>query len=429
MTTGDALFGEEASTALEDRNFQLLLFANVVGVLGTALVSPILSSLIGPFGATPSSIGLMVSMFSAPGIVFIPVAGYLADHLGRKPVIMAGLATYGLAGGAISLTNDYQLVLGLRVLQGIGYAGIVPVVITMVGDLYTETEETAAQGLRFTTSGFSLTVFPLLAGTLVALGWQYPFLIYLFAIPVAVLIGVYLDEPSVGSSSRVEGGDGGRPEANDSGNPARREHARRLLHLASRPELVSIIVARSLVGVILIGFLTYVSIIVVELGGGMPRQAGVAVAINSIAFAATASQVGRLSARFSTIVPLAGSMVCLGFGFSLAAISAGLLPVLLGSAVLGMGLGVSQAIYRSIVTAYAPTVHRGALVSLTESSGRLATSLTPVVMGWFIATATPVVGFERAVRSTSVLVSAIGTFGGFICLLVWYRSRTGTGDA
>jgi len=303
MGIAETLFGEDGNSVLGDLPFRLLLFANVMGVFGTALVSPLLSTLIGPFGASASNIGLMISLFSGPGIVFIPIAGYLADRISRKHVITAGLIIYGAAGGAIAFTTDFFVILMLRVLQGIGYAGIVPIVITTLGDFYSGTEEAAAQGLRFTTSGLSLTVIPLLSGALVLFGWQYPFLVFFAAVPVALLIWLVMAEPETDD-----------PPAESAMERSADARVEQLLMLASKPELLSIILARSLAAVALISFFTYISIIVVSFADGTPQQAGIAVAINSLAFASTASQVGRLSVRFPAIYQLGGGTAFLGLG-------------------------------------------------------------------------------------------------------------------
>jgi MFS family permease len=416
MALTDSLFGEEGGAVLGDLPFQLLLFANVVGVFGTALVSPLLSTLIDPFGATPNSIGLLISLFSGPGIVFIPIAGYLADSVGRKHVIVAGLVTYGTAGGAIAFTTDFAVILILRVLQGIGYAGIVPVVITTLGDIYAGTEEAAAQGLRFTTSGLSLAVIPLLAGILVVFSWQYPFLLFFLAVPVALLVWVFLEEPA----TRLEDPP---PNSASATSPNRITRFRRFIRMVTKPEIVSIIFARSLAAVALIGFFTYISIIVVSFAGGTPNQAGIAVGINSLAFATTASQVGRLSSRFFVPGLLIGGTTFIGAGISLVAVSNTLGPLLIGSTVLGMGIGIALTIYRSLVTSYAPENYRGSVVSVAELAGRFANFATPIGMGWVISVATPVVGFEPAVRWTGVGVGVLVTVGGFVCILIWYTYR------
>lgn len=83
----DVLFGENHCT-VADRNFQLILLANLAAPLGTALVSPLLDSLTTPFGVSSANIGLMITVFTAPGIFVITLSGFLTDYYGRKPVLL-----------------------------------------------------------------------------------------------------------------------------------------------------------------------------------------------------------------------------------------------------------------------------------------------------------------------------------------------------
>lgn len=81
IDAANTLFGEDASI-LFDFQFQLFIAANLIGVLGTALVSPLLDTLIGAFDVSTAQIGLLMSVFTVPPILIIPVAGALADRYG-----------------------------------------------------------------------------------------------------------------------------------------------------------------------------------------------------------------------------------------------------------------------------------------------------------------------------------------------------------
>ncbi|MFB6311447.1 MAG: hypothetical protein ABEH64_09750 [Salinirussus sp.] len=65
MTALTRLFGEDA-VVVHDRNFQLVLLAAILVPLGNGLMSPILDTLIGPFDASPATIGLVISVFLVP---------------------------------------------------------------------------------------------------------------------------------------------------------------------------------------------------------------------------------------------------------------------------------------------------------------------------------------------------------------------------
>lgn len=137
----------------------------------------------------------MISFFTAPAIVGIPIAGVLADKYGRKSVVVPSLVLFGLAGAAIAFTTDFRIALGLRFLQGISFGGINPIIITSIGDLYTGSREATGQGLRLMASGLSGAIFSLIAGVLVVLAWQSPFLLYAIAIPIRVIVLIWFDEP------------------------------------------------------------------------------------------------------------------------------------------------------------------------------------------------------------------------------------------
>lgn len=66
----------------------------------------------------------------------------------------------GGSGLAIAFTTNFRIALGFRALQGVGFAGVTPVIITCLGDLYEGDAEATAQGIRFGISGVSPSVPP-----------------------------------------------------------------------------------------------------------------------------------------------------------------------------------------------------------------------------------------------------------------------------
>ena len=69
---------------------------------------------------------------------------------------------------------------------------------TSLGDLYTGNKEATAQGFRISASGLTQTVFPVIAGAVVVIGWQYPILLYGMAIPIAMAVQHRFEEPAQG---------------------------------------------------------------------------------------------------------------------------------------------------------------------------------------------------------------------------------------
>ncbi len=402
----DALFGEDASV-LDDTDFQLLLLATMFPILGTALVSPVLDSVIEPFGTTPASVGLVVSVATGPAILLIPFAGALADRVGRRPVVVGSLLLFGTAGAAIATTTDFRVVLGLRFLQGVGFSGLVPVITTSIGDMYDGTREATGQGLRMATNGVSGAIFPLLAGALVAVAWQFPFLLYGLAVPVAVVVYWWFEEPS------DEEHDGAEPQAIEG------SYARALFGLFAQRRVAAVVVARALPVVVWIAFFTYNSLIVSRLLGGTALEAGLLAAVGNFVFAIAGSQAGRLtSAVGSRFYPLLVGNICLGTGLGIVLFAPGIAVALAGIAVAGVGFGVTLTLYRSMITGLAPPDLRGGLVSLGAAGARVTATATPVAMGAVIAALEPSMGLAGAIQVAGIGAAIVGGGGGIGCLLL-----------
>ena len=400
----ERLAGDDASV-IDDRSFQVLLLASVASPLGASVVSPILDSLTTPLGVGEARIGLLMAVFTAPAVVLIPVVGVVSDRYGRKPVLASGLALFGTAGIAIAATTDFAVVLALRLLQGVGYAGIAPVLIASVGDLYEGDREATAQGLRFTTVGVSLTVFPLVSGVLIGVAWQAPFVLYGVALVAAGVVLVAFEEPARGvDTDREVAADGGRASWN----------VRALAALARRPDVAATLVGRTTPSFLWFVFLTHNSLLVVRVLGGTPGHAGAVVALASVASSLGSTQVGRLTARFdSRRVPLLVSLVALSGGVALVGVAPSIVVVGAASVVAGAGFGVVLTLYRSTLTAVATDDVRGGLVSAGESVGRLGSTAAPVVLGAAVAATRVDLGFAGAVRlatvGTAVAAAAVGT--------------------
>lgn len=409
MASLSSIAGGEASVVRE-RPFQLLFLANMLPPLGTALLSPVLGSLIEPLGATAANIGLLMSAFTAPAVVVIPITGVLADRYGRRPVIIFGLLWFGLTGTAIALVSEFQAALVLRFCQGIGFAALTPIIITSLGDLYTGTKEATAQGFRFTGSGITQTVFPLAAGVLVGIAWQYPFLLYAIAFPIAAVVYLWFEEP-------VD------PDADSDDARPFREQLTGLWALVSHRRGWAMVLARGTANLSWFGFLTYNSIVVVDALGRTPAEAGVLAALASITYAAAATQAGRITAAFDRrVVPLVVMNVSLAGGLIVVFLSETLWVAALGVVFMGAGFGLILSIYRSIITTLAPPTLRGGLVSLSEGSGRAAATATPILMGAAIALTTPQLGFVPAVRLVGISTAALGGLSGICCLVLMHSA-------
>jgi EmrB/QacA subfamily drug resistance transporter len=136
----------------------------------------------------------------------VPLFGKLADLYGRLRVYHISVIIF-LVGSALcgaAATFD-QLVL-FRALQGIGAGGVMPISVTLVGDIYTLEERGRVQGLFSGVWGIASLVGPILGGVVTdLLSWRWIFYFTIpFGIVSAVMMQMYLKEPQMRRERKLD---------------------------------------------------------------------------------------------------------------------------------------------------------------------------------------------------------------------------------
>jgi MFS family permease len=343
----------------------------------------------------------------APTILITPLLGVLADRYSRKAILVLSLLVFGTSGMAIAFTTDFIVVLLLRVLQGIGFAGILPVIVASLGDLYSGSREATAQGIRFASSGIASAVFPVLSGLLVVVAWQLPFLIYGVAIPVAALILFRYDVPT--KTRRQKETAKGRPS----------EYVLELLGIVRQPYVIALLVAILVPGFMSYAFFTYISFVIVRIVGRSPGIAGAVLTLNSFIYAVASSQSGRLTQVFSgRIGLLVFAYVMFGGGLALFGLSSTLLLAFVAAVLIGVGKGIVFSILRSLNTELPPTHLRGGFVSLGESALRIGSTIAPPALGFAVAVLQVELGFLKAIQTMLILTGLTGGLIGIAAILI-----------
>ena len=126
----------------------------------------------GTFGLTEVFItGLVLSIFGFVNSPLQPFTGRLSDRTGRRKVfVLFGLALIAVAGVGYTFAATYWHLIGLRVLQGIAGAFIIPTTVALVNDLATDENRGGNMGTYNTFRLVGFGVGPIAAGGVVAAG-------------------------------------------------------------------------------------------------------------------------------------------------------------------------------------------------------------------------------------------------------------------
>lgn len=166
---------------------QIILLASLAAILPAAIdgFSPALPAIADALATDAAHMSAAISAFVISFALAQLMGGMLADALGRRPVVLAGLGIF-VAGSLLSaFAPSFLMLLVARALQGLGAAAGVLLARTIVRDQLPR--EAAARALALIGIFFSAMpiVAPLVSGILVTLGgWRAPL------IAMAVMGGV-----------------------------------------------------------------------------------------------------------------------------------------------------------------------------------------------------------------------------------------------
>lgn len=113
--------------------------------------------LVPEFGLSPSQMGLVFSISNIGLVIGAAFGGWLADRVGRKPVFIGAVATFGVFTLGVALANNFAMLFVLRFLAGLGFGGALPNMMAMATEL-------SAPGKRAQTAAIMFCGMPIGGG-------------------------------------------------------------------------------------------------------------------------------------------------------------------------------------------------------------------------------------------------------------------------
>lgn len=170
----------------------LMLSTGLVAVEATILATavPTIVADIGGFAEFP----WLFSIYLLAQAVSVPVYSKLADTLGRKPIILVGIGLFLLGSILAGFAWDMTSLIVFRAVQGLGAGAVLPLAVTITGDLYSVRERARVQAYIASVWAAASVVGPSLGGLFAEfLTWRWIFFVNLplGAIAVWMLVRTY----------------------------------------------------------------------------------------------------------------------------------------------------------------------------------------------------------------------------------------------
>ncbi|MEH7332016.1 MDR family MFS transporter [Neobacillus drentensis] len=192
------------TTTNTNNNRKIVLIGLIIAMFFSALdgtiVGTAMPKIVGDLGGL-SMMTWLTTAYLLTSTAVVPIAGKLADLLGRKSIYVAGLIIFMAASALCGMANNMTELIIYRGIQGIGGGIMMPMAMIVIGDLFTGKERAKFQGVFGAIYGLASVIGPQIGGWIVdTLNWKWVFYINL---PVGILATIFI---AIGLQGRKNSG-------------------------------------------------------------------------------------------------------------------------------------------------------------------------------------------------------------------------------
>ncbi|MFM8280844.1 MAG: MFS transporter [Bacteroidota bacterium] len=374
----------------------LLLIASSAGISISA-ISPALPKIAEAFNSNDNAEFLVKVMLTIPSLMiafFAPLTGLIIDKGHRKKLLIGSLITYGLMGTTGLYLNDLLHFIISRALFGLGVAGIMTSIETLIADFYIGEERNKMVALQGACVSLGGVAYIVLAGALTILSWRYPFGLYTLGLLLTIPALYFIKEPS-----------------------EQKEHGIDHIDTNTTFDRTTFLPVAGIGLIVFIAMVFFYSIptqlpFLLSIHGiTSPAKAGIAVSLVALAGGFTSFTMPYFKKRYHFSALAGRAFVLLTIGFLGLSIAHSFLLTLVFAVFAGSGIGLLMPTMRLWVITIASLPLRGRSVGFITSSLYLGQFLSPIV-------SQPVV----AIHGITILYTIIGCTS--IVMALYLLSRT-----
>ena len=341
----------------------MICIAAFFSMAGAAILAPVLPDMVEPLQTTSHEVGLLISGYTISTAIFTLVIGNFIDRMNRKKILVPCLVLYGLTGLVSYFTSSLQFLLILRLIQGIGAAGMLSLTMLVIRDVYKGHERLHATSKVSTALAIGSISGPLIGGGLASIGWNYPFLFYALALPFAFVVMFFLPETRVKRENE--------------------EHNGILSAFTALKDLrvMYTVFLSFTIYFLLFSVVVYLPFMLKDVFGYTAKEAGLILAFEGIAVILTISCVKNLVSKYSSMLIIATGFVLVGLAIISISFASSIFTVLLLMLLFGAGYGLAQPLIDTQIIHVAPSESTGGVLSIHNAMRNVGQSLSPIVLG------------------------------------------------
>ena len=397
-----------------------LMLGMALAALDTTIVGTAMPSIVGKLGGI-TLYSWVFSVYLLTSTTTVPIYGKLADLYGRKPLFLFGATLFLIGSVASGASQSMEQLIIFRAVQGLGAGAVLPIVLTIIGDIFNLEERAKVQGLFSGVWGLSSIVGPFIGGVIVDhFSWRWVFFINIPFGLLSMLLLIFTFKETVerkkhhldyAGTLTLTGSivallfallQGGTTWAWVSFQSIGLFIATIVLFVlfirteqrAAEPILPLVLFKNRIItissiggvvlGVLMFGITTYVPLFVQGVNGGSATSAGITLGPLLLAWPIAATISGKLIIRYGYRITAVAGMVSSAFGVAMTTLfntQTSLPFIIVAMLLIGAGLGFTSTVFILSVQNAVPWNLRGVATATTQFFRTMGGTVGVAIMG------------------------------------------------
>ena len=350
------------------RALPILFLVMFLVMIGFGIIIPVLPFYAEEMGASPTQLGLLMAVYSMMQLIFAPFWGKLSDRIGRKPIMMIGIAGLSLSFFMQAMATELWMLFAARIIGGLLSSANMPTAMAYVADITTPENRGKGMGIVGAAVGLGFVFGPAIGGIFSKSSMSMPFYLAGTSSLITLVIIFFLLKESLQKNNA------------DDNQSIKQSRWKAFSGPASVLFLLQLLISLSLSGL----EATFAYFAAKRAGLGA-IQLGYTFMIMGFAGAMVqGGMVGRLTKKYGEGKVIQGGIIVSAIGFALILLVDSFTTAAIFLSIFGIGNGVIRPSVSSLLTKTTDAGHGSAtgLLSSFDSLGRI---VGPPLGGWLFS--------------------------------------------
>ncbi|WP_221568343.1 MFS transporter [Alkalihalobacillus sp. TS-13] len=182
----------------------ILFLVMFMVMVGFGIIIPVLPFLAEEVGGSPFELGLLMAVYSIMQLLFAPMWGRISDRIGRKPVMMLGVAGLAISFFIMAMADSLWVLFAARIIGGFLSSANMPTTMAYAADITTPENRGKGMGIIGAATGLGFIFGPAIGGVFSKTSLSMPFYVAGISSIITLILVLILVKESLPAEKRNE---------------------------------------------------------------------------------------------------------------------------------------------------------------------------------------------------------------------------------